>query len=143
MMEKETSEVEASIEVEKVAPAVSYQKTGYTNSGSKYIQGQDTPVTYIITVKNSGNTAGQFEYSDDLSQADVTVTDESKISASVNTGTVPTGAFALNGNTVSGSGTLEAGQVLTITVQGTLNTTESSVANTLTRPDNGTNGYSR
>ncbi|MGN1223815.1 MAG: hypothetical protein ACI4TG_01770, partial [Ruminococcus sp.] len=135
---KETSEVEASIEVEKVAPAVSYQKTGYTNSGSKYIQGQDTPVTYIITVKNSGNTAGQFEYSDDLSQADVTVTDESKISASVNTGTVPTGAFTLNGNTVSGSGTLEAGQVLTITVNGTLNTTESSVANALTRPDNGT-----
>ena len=134
---KETPEAEASIEVEKVAPAVSYQKTGYTNSGTSFIQGQDTPVTYVITVKNNGNTEGNFEYSDVL-PAGIT-TDDSQISASVNNGTVPDGAFTLSGSTVSGSGKLDAGQVLTITVKGTLNTENASVKNELDRPTDGTN----
>lgn len=134
---KETPEAEASIEVEKVAPAVSYQKTGYIDSASNYIIEQDTPVTYTITIKNTGSQEGSFSYSDDLSQADVSV---GSVSASLNTGdNVPETYYAQQGNVVSGIGTLEVGQILTITIKGTLNSKASSVTNTLTRPDDGTN----
>lgn len=131
-----TPQVEASIEVEKVAPYLVYAKTGRVNTANgKYIIGMDTPVAYTITVENQGNADDKYSFEDSLSAIGVTA-DLANCSISSNKGTDHKGDLTVADGTLKAKGDIVAGEKLTITIDGTLKTGESSVTNELSEQTN-------
>jgi uncharacterized repeat protein (TIGR01451 family)/LPXTG-motif cell wall-anchored protein len=95
-----------------------------TADQTAYIVGQ--PITYTVTVVNSGSGGGTATLSDAV-PARVTVTGES----CVGTGAATCDTLSSSGNSVAGSMTVPAGESVTYTITGTV-ASAGSVANTAT-----------
>ena len=120
---------QASINVKKDEPNITISKGGYVGtSGNTYIKGEENDVTYTITIRNDGIANGTFSFTDnvptEVTVSEVTISKESS-------GITHTGNEVKAENCAIG-----AGETITVTITGKLNTTKDSVTNTLEGIDN-------